>query len=261
MTLSRRIRISCAAALTTLAIATPTVAAEPAATTATTEAKRWEFKFVPYLWAAGVYGDLRIGRLPTQGIEASFSDIWDHLQIAGMLAFEVRKDRWGLLIDAVYVDLSDSFPTPDEVVFGDADVSLTQQLYSGLIAYRIYDSEKASVDMAWGARYFRMDTDLSLSSGAAAGRSLSKKEDWVDWLAGVRAIGHPSKRWSLMGYADIGGGGSQLTWEGIFAASFAFNKTVSLAFGYRYLSTDYVNEPLEFDAAMQGPFLGVGFQF
>lgn len=256
--MSRRIRLSCAVGLATVfGLVAPAVAAEPTKT----DAKSWEFKIVPYVWGAGIYGDLKVGSLPTQTIEASFSDIWNNLQIAGMLAFEARKDRWGLLTDAIYVDLSDSVPTPNQVVFGDADVSLTQQLYSALIAYRIHDAENVTVDLAWGARYFRIDSHLSLSSGAAAGRSVSGNEDWWDWLAGVRVIGHPSKRWSLMGYADIGGGGSQFTWEGIFAADFAFNKTVSLAFGYRYLSTDYASDPIVFDASMQGPFLGVGFRF
>jgi hypothetical protein len=258
MRLSRFFRLSRAAGLAiVVAILAPLAAAKPS----TTESKDWEFQLVPYIWGAGIGGELKIGALPAQGVEASFSDIWSNLDIAGMLAFEARKDRWGLLTDAIYVDLSDSVPTPNQVVYGNADVSMTQQLYSALIAYRIYQSEKATVDLAWGTRYFRIDTDLSLSGGAAAGRSVSGMEDWWDWLAGVRVVGHPSKRWSLMGYADIGGGGSQLTWEGIMAADFAFNKTVSLAFGYRYLSTDYVHDAFSFDAAMQGPFLGLGFRF
>jgi hypothetical protein len=225
------------------------------------ESKSWEFDIVPYVWGAGIEGSVGVGRLPAQGVEASFSDIWNNLDLAGMAAFEARKDHWGVLVDAVYVDLSDTVPTPDQIVYGSADVSLTEQLYSGLLTYRIHDGDKVSVDMGWGARYYRIDSKLELTSGIAAGRSASLTENWWDWLAGVRVIGHPSKRWSLMGYADIGGGGSELTWEGVVSADFAFNKTVSLAFGYRYLNVDYDQHSFLYDVAMQGPFLGVGFHF
>ena len=247
--------------LVVLAILTGATPAASAAEPAVVESKSWEFDVVPYVWGAGIYGDLQIGTLPAQGIEASFSDIWSNLNIAGMLAFEARKGNWGVLVDAIYVDVSDTVPTPDEVVYGSAEVSMQQQLYSALITYRIHDGEKTTVDLGWGARYFQIDSDLSLTGGVAAGRAVSGKVDWWDWLAGVRFVGHPSKRWSLMAYADIGGGGSELTWEAIVAANFAFNKTVSLPFGYRYLSTDYQDSNFGFDAAMQGPFLGVGFHF
>jgi len=170
------------------------VAAEPAVVAS----KGWEFDIVPYIWGAGLEGDVKIGRLPTQGIEASFSDIVDYLSLAGMAAFEARKNRWGVLVDAIYIDLSDTVPTP-QAIYGDADVTMTQQLYTGLVAYRIHQSEKTTVDLAWGTRYTRIDSDLELTSGIAAGRTASATVDWWDWLGGVRVVGHPSQRWSLTG--------------------------------------------------------------
>jgi hypothetical protein len=256
--LSRSIRRSCAVGVATVfGIVAPAVAAEPAVV----ESKAWQFDIVPYVWGAGIGGDVAIGTLPAQGVEVTFSDIWDNLNIAGMLAFEARKDNWGVLIDAIYVDVSDTVPTPDEALYGQADVSMSQQLYTALVTYRIHDGDKVTVDLGWGPRYVRIDTDLELTSGALQGRKARHDEDWWDWLAGVRVVGHPSKRWSLMGYADLGGGGVEMTWEAIAAADFAFNKTVSLAFGYRYLNTDYDQNSFVFDGAMQGPFLGVGFHF
>lgn len=246
--------------LVVLAMVSATAPSVLAAEAAAQESKDWEFRIVPYIWGAGIQGDVGIGRLPAQGVEASFSDIWNNLEIAGMAAFEARKGRWGVLVDAIYIDLGDTVPTPDPA-YGNADVSMNQQLYSGLMTYRIYGAEKVTVDMGWGPRYVRIDSALELTSGVAQGRKVSGTEDWWDWLAGVRVIGHPGKRWSLMGYADIGGGGSELTWEAVVAASFAFNKTVSLPFGYRYLSIDYDQNSLLYDVAMEGPFLGVGFHW
>jgi len=225
------------------------------------KSEKAEFDIVPYLWGAGLDGTLGIGKLPAQGVEASFSDLVSDLHFAAMGTFAVRKGNWGAIIDAIYIDLHDTVPTPQETVFGEAKVALGEQLYSGLITYRIYNAHKTSVDFGWGGRYYRIDTDLELTSGAAQGRSASATVNWWDWLAGVRVVGHPSKRWSLTGYADIGGGGSQLTWEAIAGADFAFNKTVSMAFGYRYLAIDYEKNKLLYNVSMAGPYLGLGFHF
>ena len=254
----RSFAVFCFVVLAAALAAAPSVEAAEATVK---ESKGWEFDIVPYVWGAGIGGSVGIGQLPAQGVQASFSDIWNNLDIAGMAAFEAHKGNWGVLVDAVYVDLSKSMPTPDEVVYGSADVSMNQQLYSGLITYRIHDGDKVTVDMGWGTRYYRLDSSLELTGGVAAGRKVSGTEDWWDWLAGVRVVGHPSKRWSLMGYADLGGGGSDLTWEGIVSADFAFNKTVSLAFGYRYLDVYYEKNSFLYDVSMQGPFLGLGFHW
>ena len=225
------------------------------------KSEKAEFDIVPYLWGAGLDGTIGIGRLPAQGVEASFSDLVSDLHFAAMGTFAVRKGNWGAIIDAIYIDLHDTVPTPDETVFGEAKVALGEQLYSGLVTYRIYDAHKTTIDFGWGGRYYRIDTDLELTSGAAQGRSASANVNWWDWLAGMRVVGHPSKRWSLLFYADLGGGGSQLTWEGIAGADFAFNKTVSMAFGYRYLAIDYEENKLLYNVAMAGPYLGLGFHF
>ena len=217
-----------------------------------------EFDIVPYLWGAGLDGTLGIGRLPAQGVEASFSDLVSDLHFAAMGTFAVHKGNWGAVVDAIYINLQDTVPTRDEAAYGQADVDLGEQFYSGLITYRIYNARKTTVDFGWGARYYRIDTELALTSGSA---TASANVNWWDWLAGVRVVGHPSKRWSLTGYADIGGGGSQLTWEAIAGADFAFNKTVSMAFGYRYLSIDYEKNKLLYSVSMAGPYLGLGFHF
>ena len=220
-----------------------------------------EFDIIPYLWGAGLDGTIGIGKLQDTGVQASFSDLVSNLHFAVMGTFKVHKGDWGAIIDAVYIDLHDTVPTPDQTLDGEVDVALGEQLYTGLITYRFYDAHKTTVDFCWGGRYTRIDTDLNLTSGAAQGRSASANVNWWDWLAGVNVVGHPSPRWSLNFYADLGGGGSQLTWEGIAGADFAFNKTVSMAFGYRYLAVDYEENKLLYNVAMAGPYLGLGFHF
>lgn len=111
-----------------------------------------EFDIVPYLWGAGLEGTVGIGRLPSQGVEANFSDIFSNLNFAAMGTFAVRKGDWGAIIDAIYIDLDDTVPTSDEAVYGQAEVSLGEQMYSGLVTYRIFDAGKTTIDLGWGGR-------------------------------------------------------------------------------------------------------------
>jgi opacity protein-like surface antigen len=220
----------------------------------------WQFDATPYLWFAGLDGDVKIGNLPTGGVEASFSDIASSLHFAAMGAFEGRKNRWGFLVDAMYIDLSDSTSTPKGLLFGDVDVSVRQQLYTGLASYRVLDGNVA-VDVFAGPRYVSIATDLNLTSGAAAGRAKSASVSWWDGLGGARVVWRVHKNWLLTGFADVGGGGTKLTWEALAGAGYEFNKLVSVKFGYRYLSIDYDTTELVYDMAMAGPYAGVGFRF
>jgi opacity protein-like surface antigen len=220
----------------------------------------WRFDATPYLWFAGLDGDVKIGRLPTGGVEASFSDIASSLHFVAMGAFEGRKDRWGFLADAMYIDLSQSTSTPKGVAFGDVGASLTEQIYTGFASYRVLDGNVA-VDVFAGPRYVSLATDLDLTSGAAAGRAKSASVSWWDAVGGGRVLWRVHKGWSVMGFLDVGGGGSKLTWEALAGAGYEFNKLISVKFGYRYLSIDYDTTELVYDMAMAGPYAGVGFRF
>jgi len=219
----------------------------------------WRFDATPYLWGAGINGDIKIGRLPTGGVEASFSEIFNSLHFAAMAAFEGRKDRWGFIVDAIYMDLSQSTPTP-QAAFGDADGSLNEQLYTGLASYRVLDGNVA-VDVFAGPRYVSLDADLTLTSGSAAGRAASASKSWWDGVGGARVLWHLERNWFVTGLVDVGGGGSKFTWEALVGAGYEFNKTISVKFGYRYLSVDYDTSSFLYDVATAGPFAGVGFRF
>jgi hypothetical protein len=66
-------------------------------------AQSWTFTATPYVWFAGLKGDLgTISGLPPAEVDASFSDIIENTDVALMLAAEARRDRWGLLLDLVY---------------------------------------------------------------------------------------------------------------------------------------------------------------
>lgn len=219
----------------------------------------WQFDATPYIWAAGLDGDVKIGRLPAGGVEASFSDIWNALHFALMGSFEGRKGAWGFMADAVYFDVSQSEPTSN-ALFGEAGASFVQQMYTGVATYRILDGNLA-LDLLLGARYSSLATDVTLTPGAAPGRSGSASKNWWDAVGGARVVYHPDVRWSVAGYLDVGGGGSKFAWQAVAGAGYQFNKVVSLKFGYRYIRVDYEDGDFLYDMASAGPYAGVGFHF
>ena len=88
-------------------------------------------------------------------------------------------------------------------------------------------------------------------------------KDWVDPYVGLR-IQHPlAERWTLVGYADIGGFGvgSDFTWQTALGVSYDFSKTMSGKFGYRYLAVDYDKGGFVYDMKTRGMYLGASIRF
>jgi len=219
----------------------------------------WQFEITPYIWTLGLDGEVKVGRLAAQGVEASFSDLTQVLDLALMGAFEARKGRGGVFVDSMYFDLSESEPTPDDL-FGDANVGLKEQLYSIGGFYRVTQG-KVSLDLLGGVRYGDLRADLELTSGMAAGRKADAGIDWWDGVAGARVLWPFAQKWSLVGYMEIGGGGTRLSWQALAGVNWNFSKRLAGKFGYRYLSIDYDQDDVVYDMAMAGGYAGLGIRW
>jgi hypothetical protein len=54
----------------------------------------WTFTIAPYLWAAGLQGDIGLfGRQPVH-VDMSFGDIFDNLRFGGMVVGEAHNGTW-----------------------------------------------------------------------------------------------------------------------------------------------------------------------
>ena len=51
----------------------------------------WTFEFTPYIWGAGMSGEVEAGSLPKINVDMSFSDILKNLDAGLMGAFEARQ--------------------------------------------------------------------------------------------------------------------------------------------------------------------------
>jgi hypothetical protein len=62
----------------------------------------WTFSVAPYFWAAGISGEVGQFGLPPVDVDASFSDIFDHLDFGAMAIAEARYDRYSIFGDIMY---------------------------------------------------------------------------------------------------------------------------------------------------------------
>ena len=217
----------------------------------------WEYEFIPYLWAAGISSDLRLGPLPGRTASVSSTGVLGALDFGAMGTFEARRGPWGALLDMQYVKLGVS----RQGVFGapvGLDVDYEQQIYTLAGLYRVLDGS-AAVDVLAGGRYVNAKTDVGLAPNLPGpGRQVSV--GWWNGIVGARVTVPIDEKWSLMGYLDAGWGSSTSSWEAIAGASYQYSPTVSFKFGYRYLRYRR-DEGLLSMVALGGLFAGAGFRF
>lgn len=119
----------------------------------------WEFRIEPYAWLTGLDGTTGVGPLVAD-IDQSFGDIFDNLDMAAALQFEARNGRWGVIADGFYAELGGSGSTPGPI-YDSVEIDLTQFIGELAVAYRVYESPSAFVDLYAGMRYNNLSMDFS----------------------------------------------------------------------------------------------------
>lgn len=236
------------------------------------ESDEWRYEFTPYLLGAGLDGKVGV-RGVTADVDASFDDILDNLDQAFMALFTASRGPWTYGLEAVYFKLEDEGASTVTGPFGQVSVSgaleVTSSLYvyQGSVGYRIVEGP-TDIDLVGALRYTEIDVDADVAIATVPGiifpggsTSAGGSEGWVDAVIGVRALHPVSEQVSLLGYADAGGGGSDLTYQLMLGANWAFSDRFSAKLGYRLLDWDYDHDGTVWDIQASGPYLGLGIQF
>jgi opacity protein-like surface antigen len=223
----------------------------------------WTFAFAPYLWAAGMTGDIAQFGLPEVDVDLSFSDIMENFDIGFMGVGEVRHDRFGILTDLMYIKLSaGNHVDPKGPIDAKVDLSTETFTFLGAAEYRLIDDEAGSLDALAGARLWWVSTDFDFS-GAALDTSANDSETWVDPIVGLRGRFNLSPDFFLTSWGMIGGFGvsSDFTWDVMGGIGYQASDSISLIAGYRGMGVDYKNSGFVFDVVQDGPILGAVFRF
>ena len=222
---------------------------------------KWQFQFSPYFWLAGLHGTGGLGNRTAQ-VDESFSDVFDALNFAFMGTFEARKGKFISLTDLEYVSVSDEKATPGPL-FSTVDAGFKTFIFDQEVGYRLLENPEkgASLDVLGGARVWHVSTDFEFGAGILPATRIQASKNWVDAVGGLRGKMALSQKMFLTGKFDLGGGGSQFTWQVFAGGGYNINPKIALIFGYRVLDVDYDKNNFIYDMNQRGPILGVGFKF
>lgn len=226
----------------------------------------WSFKIAPYLWMAGLRGDVAtLPPLPPVSVDVTFSEILRHMDGSLMLAGEVQKGRVSLAADIMYVSLSGTAHFPDGR-FSSAHLKTKYWVGTASLGYDFIRTDCYFVAALVGARIWSVTTDLSLGAGLLPALSFERKQKWVDPSVGIRAALKLNCGFSIEGRGIIGGFdvSSKLFWDVYGALGYSWDygcATLELLAGYRWLSVDYKKGDYIFDVRQFGPLLGLIVSF
>ena len=235
--------------------------ATPVPQTTDPDPDKWQFQFSPYFWLAGLHGTGGVGNR-TVAVDESFRDVFDALNFAFMGTFEARKGKFISLTDLEYVSVSDEKATPGPL-FSTVDAGFKVFIFDQEVGYRVLENPEkgASLDVVGGARVWRVKTDFEFGAGILPATRIEASRSWVDAVGGLRGKMALSQKMFLTGKFDLGGGGSQFTWQVFGGAGYNLNPKIALIFGYRVLDVDYNKNNFVYDMNQRGPILGLGFKF
>ena len=200
-----------------------------------------------------------------------------------MISGEVRKDRWSVFTDLIYLDFANEKSSVKAVDFGGSLVSsslniATSSSFRGTewtlgVGYAVQTGEATMLDVFGGLRYFELSGFDKLATGgcdhrtgrranvSADRRDLPEGGPVRDGIVGVRGrIPLGSSHWSIPYYLDLGTGSSSWTWQGMLGVDYSF-KWGGVILAYRNLYYDQKDDKLLQDLRFTGPALGVTFRF
>jgi hypothetical protein len=259
-----KIRIA-AALMTSMLLTSPAIAADvlpvPAPQPAPSEPDRWQFSFAPYFWIAGLDGKSQVFGLGTVDVSQDFSDILPDLDFGVMAAGEARYGRFSVFTDMSYVKVTTESATPRGIIADNITVRSTT--FTALLAgaYTIYEDEKAHLDILAGARYWDVETRISLSGGLIGNVSDEDSAKWVDGLVGFKGNYSFTDKIFVTGWGMVGGGGADIDWDVLGGLGYKFNDTFSAIAGYRAQGVNYSDDGFTYDMIQHGPIIGMNIKF
>ena len=249
-------------------------------------ADEWKFSITPYLWLPNINGTLKYGIPPgapgSPEVEVGPNQWLQSLETIVLLSGEVRKDRWSVFTDVIYLGFAKESSSVKAIDFGGSLVSSSLNVATSSwlrgtnvtlgAGYAVKAGKAAPLDVFAGLRYFDVSagTDWQLTaavSGPGAGQTFplsgSISGSIAIWgaIVGVRGRYQPgSSDWSVPYYLDIGTGTASLTYQAMLGIAYSFGwGDATLA--YRDLYFDQKDDRFIQDLRFSGPALGATFRF
>ena len=217
--------------------------------------------------------------------EVGPNDYLENLDFAIMITGEVRKGRWSVFTDVIYLDFSDEDSKVKSIDFvnrGSNPISSsldagTESSLKGLAltlagSYGVLQGDLGRLELLAGLRYFgveastdwRLTTTITGPDGSQVFQrtgSVSRSEDLWDGIIGLRGrLNLGGSKFYIPYYIDVGTGSSEVTWEGMVGLGYGF-KWVDILLAYRHLYYDMDDDDLIQDMRFSGPAFGLKIKF
>jgi hypothetical protein len=113
----------------------------------------WQFRLTPYVWFAGLKGDVAtIPGAPSAPIDISPSDALDDTEAGVIVMFDAKRRRHGLFADFLYTDVqSDEELLPPPISLTLRSVT-RRTIFFLAYQYALVNQDQAVVDLMLGAR-------------------------------------------------------------------------------------------------------------
>lgn len=249
------------------------------------------FSVTPYIWLPSIRGTFNVptpyGDTLTSSADVGVGDYIGNLNFAAMLAADARYERFSLLTDFVYVNLSTGAGNSksrlvkvnigDRVIPIGADttastsmrIAMTEWTLAG--GYTVADGTWGNVDVIAGARLVDVwqNTNYTLTASISSPRntlglnqsgSVSSSRTIWNGIAGLRGrIVIPDTHFFVPSYFDIGAGDSNLTWQAAGGVGYGLS-WADLSLTYRYLTIEQGKSARVQTLSLGGPMLTATFR-
>ena len=230
----------------------------------------WQFGADIYGWAPG-FGIKTTGG---ENLDVDFDDVIKALKFTAQGGVSVRKGRWSLSTDVIYMALKQDSnksvtatvgPRGHEInIDADVTVRLTGWIVTPFVGYTFYDNGKLRTDAIAGVRYLWLKPDLELDvEGPLKPRHnrISDSGDVWDGIVGIRGDLNLDKNWYVPYYADMGTGDSTFTWQALIGAGYRISKAMDVVAAYRYLYWNFDDNKVLDSLDAIGMLIGLRFRF
>jgi hypothetical protein len=218
----------------------------------------------PYLWMPVVDGKVGGTEPGALAFELDTGDLLEAFDFGGLIHGELHHaSGWGLSVDYMFADLSTGGSIGPGAIETVVDASILE-----VTVLRRVPLGKDTLDLYAGIR--RWDSEVVVDVELPPiGFDILTGDTWTDPIAGAR-YRHPlSAKWALLLQGDVGGFGvdSDFTWHAVGGFDLALSRRVSMQLVYKRLSVERQSPrigggpPVDLDLTVEGPLLGVAWQF
>jgi hypothetical protein len=213
-----------------------------------------------YIWFSSVSGNVGAAGF-TVPIDASFSDIFNNLNIGYAGGVDVRYRRLGLITDLTYIKLTtQEQSTPYGLLYSSVRTRSKTFFIEPEFYARVFDNRLFSADVLAGVRVWRLDNALDFAAARLPALTVDNTSVWADPLLGARLRANLSKGLFLVLKGEAGVG-SNRTWQLTAGGGKEFKEKYSVLLGYRHLHAYNNDGRFLFDTSMNGLLLGFGIRF